>query len=46
MALAANVAVLGVYSVFDDVLWVSVNNERRRGQMVVTCEGVVGQRDW
>ena len=45
-ALAANAAVLGVYSAFDDVLRVSVNDERRRGRMVATCEGVVGPRDW
>ena len=46
MALAANVAVLGVYSAFDDILWVSINDERRRGWMVATCKGVVGQRNW
>jgi len=45
-ALVANAAVLGVYGAFDDVLRVSVNDERRRGRMVATCEGVVGPRDW
>lgn len=40
LALVLNPIVLGVYKAFDEIFWVFVNDERRRGQLVAIFKGV------